>query len=46
VTIQRYRSRSCCRTLVVKKLRAAWVKQAPPGSFDSAPQALCQAIRL
>jgi hypothetical protein len=31
---------------VVEKLRTAWVKRAPSGSFDSAPQALCHAIKL
>ena len=29
---------------VVEKLRAAWVRHAPPRSFDSAPQALCHPI--
>jgi hypothetical protein len=31
---------------VVEKLRAAWANQAPPRSFDSAPQALCHTINL
>jgi hypothetical protein len=34
------------RTLVIEKLRAAWVRPAPSGSFDSAPQRLWQAINL
>jgi hypothetical protein len=31
---------------VVEKRRAAWANQAPPRSFDSAPQALCHTINL
>jgi hypothetical protein len=31
---------------VVEKLRAAWVNEAPPRSFDSAPQALFHRIHL
>jgi hypothetical protein len=31
---------------VIEKLRTAWVRQASPGSFDSAPQALCHTINL
>jgi hypothetical protein len=31
---------------VVEKLGAAWVKQAPSGSFDSAPSSAYQAINL
>jgi hypothetical protein len=30
-------ARSCSRASVVEKLRAAWARQAAPGSFDSAP---------
>jgi hypothetical protein len=34
------------RASVVEKLRTAWVRLAPPRSFDSAPQALVYAINL
>jgi hypothetical protein len=30
-------ARSCSRASVVEKLRTAWVRKAPSGSFDSAP---------
>jgi hypothetical protein len=31
---------------VVENLRTSWVREAPPGSFDSAPQVLCHEINL
>jgi hypothetical protein len=46
MTIKCDRSTSFCRASVVEKLRAAWVRSAPPRSFDSAPQALYHPINL